>query len=526
MPVCECAGLATVEKLTTSTRRTHLRSCAKEGRACLERQELLLRFFAVQRLANPYADASSTWLGLHPSPDTTTDHFPIGHYDDADETTRAMLKSCARFELRCGGECLQLASHSLVAEQWVVDLRFHALLNYHKQPLLDHTRITVEWPDGVTRPMAINAQTSAMQVIRTMVRRRFRVAKVDAAATKKAEKAIEDLVNEWCLCEVQTHARAGLNAPGEELPLHKLPSNELVLDQVLLRWEETMRREYGLTTAMPKVRLAVAADEPPPPLSEDMPTGTPSSGPPAAAESPRVDAFRLVLRKVERGAPMLSTSAVRKPSYATWLAHSDVEIIRALELRQAKADLLCGRYIQSFGGPTDAYRLPYLHEDEIFELGAVLALTVQSDFAKKKMQLRYEAAAKRHGEAGRNSLTDEKIVMLSAEELKLDAIPLHEALPKRMWQDADDEDAEAKSSAWAALEQVHTPVLLPYTPTLHSYLTLLPSCSHMSRPPPYLPAAAHRLKSCLTHHPPRGALLLPPRILPLERRILARLGET
>ena len=100
-----------------------------EGKLGLEkqRQQVLLRFFAVQRLQSrsAYSSALDFRLDLHPAPDSADAADPFQHENRYEERDmQRMLESCMRFELRCGDECLQLASNAAVAEDWMEKLRF------------------------------------------------------------------------------------------------------------------------------------------------------------------------------------------------------------------------------------------------------------------------------------------------------------------------------------------------------------------------------------------------------------------
>lgn len=316
--------------------RKRLKLCVRDGRTLEGEQptELLLRFFAVCRLQHGHHPGQDSHLGLHPSPDSIgadDPFFGIESYEESEATdTRAMLESCERFELRSGNESLQLASQSLVAEQWVEVLRFQSMLNYHKSLANEgdtHIKVLIDWLDGKSsRQVPINEHTTAANVVLSMCKFRFRAIRNDAAAVKKVEKATADLAAEWCLCELQTHRRHGERV---ELPLHKLGDNELILDQLLLRWEEATRREYGLVTNVPP------------------------------------DAFRLVMRRVALHAPALGGASRPKPSYSHWLMASTLEDMRAVEVAQAKMDLLSGRLVQnqSLRVSLPPVQLPFLQVD-------------------------------------------------------------------------------------------------------------------------------------------------------------------
>lgn len=388
--------------------------------------EVLVRFFAVHRLPGVRTDEERQRhaqafgaVGLHPCPEANGLRDCFEGVDDQCESSpehmdvETMLPSCTRFELRCGDECVQLAAHGLVAEQWVEALRFQMLLNYHKQPVfIEQRKVKVEWLDGTGRMVPINDRTRVQDVVLSMCRSRFEMK--PEHQFKQIEKEIAD---EWCLCEVQTHR-------GRELPMHKLRSSDLILGQVLLHWEELMRREYGLASA-----------------------------PPATAQG----AFRLLMRRIEHRPPILGATSprARHSLVQQHLSREGLADVHRLEVAQAKSDCLGGHTLQrsplrpeSVVGEAPDRRGFILLESgaveaadalEVYELASLLALTVQSSVAKAKMLLAQQSAALSRMMAPEATPFSTSVEMLDAHKLQLGEIQLSKVLPRRLMGIAADE---------------------------------------------------------------------------------------
>ena len=306
--------------------------------------QITLRFFAAER--------SDTTKPAHRRPGRR--HVPgeSTHYGDErcdDVELARMLPSCAQFELRSGGEVLRLAAQRVDADEWLHALRVQCVLNYAKSPLFSSKEIHVRWMDGKVYTCAVGENITAKDIVKRLCRSR-KVQRYHKGAVSEVPLVSDP--SEWALYESQRYAplyggnaagggiavdsgtnvggagllvasaseRAGHDGEGRadgRLSSHRLPADEPILDQVLMRWETAARREYGASPLVP----------------------------PAT--------FDLQLRKMR--------CAESGGSGARGAAHISPEEV-ALELIQARADLLDGRLLNALGN------------SESLELACVLAL--------------------------------------------------------------------------------------------------------------------------------------------------------
>lgn len=136
-------------------------------------------------------------------------------------------------------------------------LTVQCLLSYQKSPLFSDKFVRVQWMDGVARNEYVGENTNANDIVKRLCRGRKRQV-LPGQDPRDVPTLVSD-PGEWALFERQRHQdsdvalhhaagalMAGVGAIGTTGPtLHKLPSDEPILDQLLLRWETAARHEYG-----------------------------------------------------------------------------------------------------------------------------------------------------------------------------------------------------------------------------------------------------------------------------------------
>ena len=206
-----------------------------------------LRFFCVSQLTEP-----------------TPAQLKGEEYEDAE--MELMLASCTHFELRSGAEALHLAWHHAIADEWIQLLTLQCLLSYQKAPVFSDKFVPVQWPDGEIRSEYVGENTTTTDVIKRQCRSRKRHV---GPGPNDYGPLVADAAD-WGLFERQRHeqserslfttkaVQSEANLSGADhinlanSPMHKLPSGEPILDQLLLRWESVARREYGVAVTVPK----------------------------------------------------------------------------------------------------------------------------------------------------------------------------------------------------------------------------------------------------------------------------------
>ena len=200
--------------------------------------QIWLRFFATELRGGVAAEA-------------------LGSSDVEDIELRRMLPSCAQLELRSGSEVLQLAWHRAVLDDWMRALTSQCLLNYPKSAVFSDKSVPVSWSDDMVRVLSVGEGTTANDVVKRLCRSRRR-----REHARAAEVPLVHSPTEWCLFERQRHESPALlptrrsdetvDAADARPGLSKLPPDEPIVDQVLLRWEMAMRREYGPLPVAPR----------------------------------------------------------------------------------------------------------------------------------------------------------------------------------------------------------------------------------------------------------------------------------
>ena len=177
-----------------------------------------------------------------------------------------LLPSCTHLELQSGKEVLRLAWHKSTAENWVRVLHEQCLLSYQKSAVFSDKQLPVRWMDGEVRVLMLGENTSAGDLVRRLCRgRKRRDGQPDPLITDATEWALFDCQWHRVANGAAGHLRMEQGGEGAEslvtddvsetpLPpqLEKLPNAELVLNQLLLRWEVAMRRHYGAAPVAPQ----------------------------------------------------------------------------------------------------------------------------------------------------------------------------------------------------------------------------------------------------------------------------------
>jgi len=301
--------------------------------------QLSLRFFCPERCAEPREKATDGAAALE---DLANEE---AEFEDIE--LKHMLSSCRRLELRSGSEVIQLAAQRVVADEWLQALTTHCLLNYPKASVFNDKEVRVKWVDGREYTCSIGENTLAGDIVKRLCKLR-----TTTSPALQQVPVVHD-PNDWALFELQrhgggvqpTHLTVGASATATAKVVQtphwrQLPNHEPLLDQVLVRWEMTARREYGAAPTVP-----------------------PGS-------------FELVLRKVRV-----------QGSRNTAITRAEAE----LEALQARSDVLDGRLLNVLG-------------EEYLDVGAVLALREmhvhprEARPEKSKNAQKLEAARKKKNE--------------------------------------------------------------------------------------------------------------------------------
>jgi hypothetical protein len=329
--------------------------------------QLTLRFFSPELCASGAdgEDRRSKILssaGTHHSDEPAEDH-----------ELQLMLLSCPKFEMRSGREVLRLAAPRAVADEWLQALTRQCVLNYPKSPVFSDKHISVRWMDGKVYTCSVGENTTSTGVVRRLCRSRM-VTMADGATVPLVENPGDWALFEvqrrapggagragaahgvdeksplrpesspspspsrrhvgdfWGSSSgAMMDSSSGGSSPASPLPKspskdgsgagesgarrteliwRQLPLHEPLLDQLIMRWELTARREFGASPAVPP------------------------------------GAFELVIRKIYSNGSRGSTNVFEAE----------------LEMAQARSDLLDGRLTRA------------LRPDELLDLACVLAL--------------------------------------------------------------------------------------------------------------------------------------------------------
>ena len=117
-----------------------------------------------------------------------------------------------------------------VGEEWAKTLQTTMAILYQKSPIFSQEELRISLMDGTSTTMPMDEMTRTRDVIRNMCKK-------------------HGLNNEleWGLVEQWEHP--GLPGGMSE---RKLPSDELLLDQTTLAWEQAARKKYGLVSMVPQ----------------------------------------------------------------------------------------------------------------------------------------------------------------------------------------------------------------------------------------------------------------------------------
>ena len=164
-----------------------------------------------------------------------------------------LLSMCTRFNVRSGTEVLQLAADPVVAAEWMELLEGQCHLHYQKSPyfLNEQNLLRIHHMDGKVYSIAISEMTTIGDIMR----------RLSSAQTTLSNSS------EWALFEHQQHDTGLIDDPCASQHM-RLPHDELILDQVLMRWEKVARRIYGVCPMVPReaFRLFLRKVTPPSPV--------------------------------------------------------------------------------------------------------------------------------------------------------------------------------------------------------------------------------------------------------------------
>ena len=137
-----------------------------------------------------------------------------------------------QFDLRCGRQILRLASGvPAIAEEWLNTLTAATTTMYQKSPIFPQAFVMVQLVNGESSRQLINENTICVNLVKRMCK--------------------EFSVNndtEWALYEIWKDP----DIPGMPGMLErKVPNNEVILDQTILKWEVATRIRWGMVAAMP-----------------------------------------------------------------------------------------------------------------------------------------------------------------------------------------------------------------------------------------------------------------------------------
>ena len=170
-------------------------------------------------------------------PQELVDDVEVDDEDEGDEKQALKVQNQffkiqkgKQFALHSGKHRFFLASpEKEVADEWIATLQTTLAILYQKSPIFSQEFLRVCMMDGTFTTMPMTEVTKCRDVIREMCKR-------------------HGLNNdtEWGLLEIWDHP--GLAGGLSE---RKLPSDELLLDQTTLAWEQAARKRYGCVSQVP-----------------------------------------------------------------------------------------------------------------------------------------------------------------------------------------------------------------------------------------------------------------------------------
>jgi hypothetical protein len=136
-----------------------------------------------------------------------------------------------QFALYSGKHIFYLAhAERAIAEEWISTLQTTLAILYQKSPIFSQEFLRLTLMDGTFTTMPMDEMTKTRNVIDFM-----------------CKKHNLGNISEWGLIEQWDHP--GLSGGMRE---RKLPSDELLLDQTTLGWEQAARKKFGLVTVVPQ----------------------------------------------------------------------------------------------------------------------------------------------------------------------------------------------------------------------------------------------------------------------------------
>jgi hypothetical protein len=136
-----------------------------------------------------------------------------------------------QFGLYSGKHVFYLASpERAVCDEWISTLQTTMAILYQKSPIFSQEFLRISLMDGTFTTMPMDEMTKTRDVIRFM-----------------CKKHSLNNEGEWGLVEMWDHP--GLPGGMSE---RKLPSDEMLLDQTTLAWEQAARKKYGLVSMVPQ----------------------------------------------------------------------------------------------------------------------------------------------------------------------------------------------------------------------------------------------------------------------------------
>ena len=138
-----------------------------------------------------------------------------------------------QFDLRNGTTIYRLASGvPAIADEWLEMLQSATTTMYQKSPIFAQSFIKVGLVTGEVTRQLINENTLCVTLVKRMCK----------------EFSLNN-DSEWGLYEIWNFAGIP-GMPG--LKERKVPNNELLLDQTMLKWEASTRNRFGMVAAMPE----------------------------------------------------------------------------------------------------------------------------------------------------------------------------------------------------------------------------------------------------------------------------------
>jgi len=226
-----------------------------------------------------------------------------------------------QLDLRCGRTVFRVASGvPAIAEEWLNTLTAATTTMYQKSPIFPQNSVRVHLVNGeVTRQLV-----SENSVCHNLIRRMCKDLNINNPG-------------EWGLYELWDHADLP-DMPG--MKERKIPNNEEIVDQTILKWEVATRLRWGMVAAMPE------------------------------------DSFKLILKKATSLTPTVRAKEELHLEYRqAWNNYTDGTF--TLEAREHNGDEAEGT-----GGSAADHRGPTEEDDEVWDMAACAAFKEAFD---KKM---------------------------------------------------------------------------------------------------------------------------------------------